>query len=294
MPVRRRRAGWVLVASAMVGVAACGGSGGTHAAGSTSATTSAADSSGAADRLLVVLGDSIPYGGHFCPGCTAFPDSYGTAIQQATGHLVKVQNHSRDDSARLQDIEDQLRDDTDVKGELAKADVVLISVGFNNTPPWPAGNPCGGQESDDLDTQVSTVLRYPPTCIARAVQTYRASYDRIYSAIAAIAPKTATLIAVNVYNSWIGYPDLRASASTATLRRLTTITKRVYDDWNSMLCTSATQHGFACVDIYHAFNGRTGLGAPGPNVQTEDYTHPSQAGNDLIASLLAKVPLKSG
>jgi hypothetical protein len=52
----------------------------------------------------------------------------------------------------------------------------------------------------------------------------------------------------------------------------------------------ATSHGFTCVDLYHAFNGATGDQAIG-NLAI-DGTHPSQAGNDLIASLLDKVDVE--
>ena len=63
-------------------------------------------------------------------------------------------------------------------------------------------------------------------------------------------------------------------------------TKLILDAWNTMLCVAATQNGFGCADIYKAFNGADGLQASG-DLLGDDYTHPSQKGNDLIAKVLA-------
>ena len=53
-----------------------------------------------------------------------------------------------------------------------------------------------------------------------------------------------------------------------------------------MAYETAALHGFACIDVHHAFNGPTGVDPAGELLQ-QDYTHPSQPGNDLIAELLA-------
>ena len=63
-------------------------------------------------------------------------------------------------------------------------------------------------------------------------------------------------------------------------------TKLAVDAWDKMMCEAAVKNGFTCVDIYHSFNGPDGLQAAG-DLLAADYTHPSQAGNDRIAELLA-------
>jgi hypothetical protein len=62
-------------------------------------------------------------------------------------------------------------------------------------------------------------------------------------------------------------------------------TKTMLDAWGTMLCKTATANGIACADIYHAFNGPAGT-KPAADLLGPDYTHPSQRGNDTIASVL--------
>ena len=61
----------------------------------------------------------------------------------------------------------------------------------------------------------------------------------------------------------------------------------LHDAWNTMLCDSATSNEFDCVDVYHAFNGADGA-KPSADLLADDYTHPSQLGNDEIARLLPR------
>lgn len=64
----------------------------------------------------------------------------------------------------------------------------------------------------------------------------------------------------------------------------------MFDAWNTMLCDTGAAHEFVCVDVYHAFNGPDRSEAPGDRLH-DDYTHPSQAGHDLIAELLEQVEI---
>ena len=87
---------------------------------------------------MVVIGDSIPFGDHFCPGCTAFPAQYAKDLETRLGRPVVLRNRSRDDGAQMDQIEPQVKDSPALRAELAAADVVLVSVGFNNLLPDPA------------------------------------------------------------------------------------------------------------------------------------------------------------
>jgi hypothetical protein len=85
---------------------------------------------------------------------------------------------------------------------------------------------------------------------------------------------------INRYSDWIGWREARL---TPEQENRTTI---ILDAWNEMLCSAAEKHGFACIDIYHAFNGQDGSN-PAGDLLAMDYTHPSDKGNVLIAELLA-------
>jgi lysophospholipase L1-like esterase len=277
----------VVVLIASLALSACGQT--TPSAPPASEAASGSPSQGEGALHLVVIGDSIPFAG-FCEGCLAFVQRYADTLESTTGRVVDASNRSRNDSAQLDDIKAQVADDAQLRDELAIADIVIISIGFNNGPPWPADRPCGGSAGDTVEEQIATVLAYDQACIGPTVASYAADYDAIYGGIAELVPQKAVLLTLNVYNNWIGYPDLGQSATAEEIGRLESLTRRIFDAWNEMLCERATTHGFSCVDVYHAFNGVDGLEPPGAKVG-DDYTHPSQAGNDVIADLLAQVEI---
>jgi len=91
--------------------------------------------------------------------------------------------------------------------------------------------------------------------------------------------KPTLLRTIDKYNDWNGW---EAAHLTPSQVHRTVI---MHDAWNRMLCESAERHGFGCADIYHAFNGKDGT-KPSGDLLAEDYTHPSQAGNERIARVL--------
>jgi len=52
-----------------------------------------------------------------------------------------------------------------------------------------------------------------------------------------------------------------------------------------MICKTAEKNGFVCADIYHTFNGSDGL-KPSGDLLAQNYTHPSDKGNEAIAQVL--------
>jgi hypothetical protein len=117
--------------------------------------------------------------------------------------------------------------------------------------------------------------------------------ESIYESIAQLNADhgPSVLEALTVYSSIVDNPVLPSALSPADRTRLYDIGKLAYDRWNQRLCKRAEANGFTCVDTYHAFNGPDGLAPAGQNLG-QDYAHPSQAGNDVIAALLADVPLQ--
>jgi lysophospholipase L1-like esterase len=82
----------------------------------------------------------------------------------------------------------------------------------------------------------------------------------------------------NQYNDIPGDPCCPAEA--------TSVSATVKDAFDTAACEVAAQHDIPCIDVYHAFNGPSGSEAPGP-LLAPDHTHPSAAGQQKIADLLA-------
>ena len=267
---------------------------------SLSACTSAPDASpspsgaSAKELNLVVIGDSIPYNSpDDCPGCTGFVTQYAKVLESKAGRTVVIANRSRHDGAKLADIAKQLGDDASLRSELANADAVIVSIGFNNGAPWPSDRPCKGTPGTETREQIATVLAYTPSCITATIKSYEAEYNAIYSSVTKqVGGKSNVRFALTVHNTWIGFPGIETQASPVNLAALIPITRRIADQWNAMLCRVAIRNGFACVDVYHAFNGPQGNLAAGANL-VADYAHPSQQGNDVIAALLARVDVSA-
>src|SRR3990172_11361748 len=81
---------------------------------------------------LLALGDSIPYGGVYCEGCTPYPTLYGRAIT-AAGHPVVVRNAGIPGLRTVQLLAN-VRTRSDVRRWIAAADIVTITIGHNDTP----------------------------------------------------------------------------------------------------------------------------------------------------------------
>lgn len=228
----------------------------------------------AAGLTLLVIGDSIPNNApEDCPGCTAFADIYAQQLEQATGQTVEVQNYS--DHTGLT-VERLLNEMSPLKQYIAEADAIVIGIAHNSFE-LATDRPCGRPVTSEGRPQWEAV---DAGCAADAAAASRALYDRLYARVAALRGDNPTILrTLNRYNDWIGWP---AGNLTPTEDRRTAV---MMDAWNAMLCASAERHGFACADVYRAFNGADGL-RPSGRLLADDYTHPSQRGNDVIAEVL--------
>jgi lysophospholipase L1-like esterase len=228
---------------------------------------------------LVVIGDSIPYNSpDDCPGCVGFVDQYAKWLASKTGRKVDTQNLSQHVGLDLPGLMDEL---STFKEALSGADAIIVGIA-HNTIPLNADKPCGST-FDEATSTLTDWSRVNRDCARRGTSTYRPMYDRLYSTIAGWRNGRPTLLlTINKYSDWLGWP---AAHLTPDQEERTVLQ---HDTWNQMLCDSAEHNGFTCVDIYHAFNGADGT-SPAGELLGADYTHPSQRGNDLIASkLIAK------
>jgi lysophospholipase L1-like esterase len=231
-----------------------------------------ASPSGPTSWSLVVVGDSIPFNSpEDCPGCTGFVDRYAKDITVATGHPVKVQNLSQHTGLQTDSLLEELKTDTQRREALANADIIIVSIGHNDTA-WNRGDdPCDGSNNEDWS-------KYNKTCAAAAAEIFRPQLESIFAQIVSLrAGKPTILRAVNVYNDWIGVSGTPPEATDASRISL--------DAWSAMICQAAKSNGFTCADIYHAFNGSDGH-TPAVDLLAQDTVHPSDKGNEVIAKVL--------
>ena len=243
-------------------------------ASSTSSDAAAASSN--APLSLVAIGDSIPNNASYdCPGCVGFVDQYAGALGQATGREVETTNLSEHNNLTLPMLLQEL---PRLKEQLSSADAIIVGVAHNSIE-LNADRPCGTHFVESRNT-FADWSKLDEVCARRTTEHYRASYDTLYSTIAAWRGDKPTILrTIDKYNDWIGWKPAHL-----THEQVATVVM-FHNLWDRMLCAAARAHGFACADIYHAFNGPDGTHASGALLGS-DYTHPSQSGNDVIAKTL--------
>jgi lysophospholipase L1-like esterase len=260
--------------------------------GAPSAASASSESSESEPKIqLVALGDSIPFNSpDDCPGCTGFVNSYAAALEAQLGVDVAIRNESRHDGARTIDILEQIQSDQDLLEMLAAADVIVMSVGFNDQPPFADehdGCPEPVAESDGMDP-VELGAATSRECIDTVVPLIRDQVAEILERVREQAPDAAIGM-LTAYDSWRGWPALD-SVNRQTLSDLYAAETYWMHEWRDAMCAEAEAAGAACIDVYSAFNGADGT-QPAVDFMADDYTHPSQLGNDTIRDLLLDADL---
>ena len=257
------------------------------------ASASEAASEAPPDFVLVAIGDSIPYNlEDDCPGCIGFVNSYAAALEAESGKPVAILNESRHDGARTIDIVEQLKTDDELLAKLASADVIVMSVGFNDQPPYAdayVGCPEPVSETDPLGTAIERAAATSQECIDSVVPVIQGQIADVFAAIREQAPDAA-IGALTAYDTWIGWEALD-SLDEPTRNRLYAAERHWFHEWRDAMCAEAEAVDAGCVDVYSAFNGADGTQAPADFVG-DDYTHPSQVGNDVIRDLLIEANLQ--
>jgi lysophospholipase L1-like esterase len=220
---------------------------------------------------LVAIGDSIPFNDpNDCPGCVGFVDQYAEALSKKTGRPVNVSNLSQHNGLTLSMLAAEL---PKLQEELSAADAIIVGIAHNSFPLAQA-SPCG------MTSIFGDWSKVDAECAEDATRTYQPKYDALYSTVAGYRTgKPTILLTINRYNDWLGSPDGNLTPDQDMRTVL------LHDAWNDMLCDAAEDNGFACVDIYHQFNGPDGTTPSGDHLGA-DYTHPSQKGNDVIKEAL--------
>lgn len=244
---------------------------------------------------LLVLGDSIPIKEMGCGStCAGFDELYAAYLEERLGLDVTVSNMARP-NARVATLADALEEDV-VREAVAAADIVIVSIGYNDEPPrTEADAPCRVEEpppGDDGSATIKAALTYTQACIDATMDWYEPSLDAVYGTIETLASgRPQVRVTTGVFNNWIGHPafdtvDLPASDKS----RAIDVSIAMKDAWNERDCQLATGHGFDCADMYHAFNGPAGDQPIEPFV-VADYVHLNADGHARVAALLEAIDL---
>jgi lysophospholipase L1-like esterase len=252
-------------------MAACGATGGDQKHVAAPARPAAA---AAPTWTLVAVGDSLAQARpQECAGCVGYPALYGRGVHKATGMRVTVINRATPsiDSAQLLT---QVRADSPLRAELARADIITVTIGHNDTPWVTDDDPCDGRRSHDH----ANWDKYTSACVAATARRLRGNLGQVLTELAKLRAGKSTAIRVtNFYNDNMKDPLADPGGDTAS--------KYVVDTYSTVICQVAHAHRAACADIYHAFNGAHGTQFDGPYVAA-DHVHPSAAGQQLIAYVL--------
>lgn len=242
---------------------------------------------------LLILGDSIGIPEMGCGSCEGFDEQYAANLEGITGRRIELSNQARPNAAIL-DLQSVLDTDAIVQARVAKADVVVISIGYNSGPPFEPDEPCHAPEAaHDID-QLNAILAFTPECVRDTLAIRREQLGAVYARVEALAAgRSQVRITFGVFNNFQGNPGgdgTFSDMSPEDIGAVAAILVSITDDWNAIDCAVAMLHGFACADLYHAFNGPDGTASLAAFVSA-DFTHPSKAGQAVMAQLLEGVSL---
>jgi lysophospholipase L1-like esterase len=157
-----------------------------------------------------------------------------------------------------------------IRNEVAKADILLVTIGANDLIPLQTGD----------------IRDCARTCYLSVVNGVGHNVERIVAAARSARPSAPPTVLVTNY--WNVFQD--GDVGTA-------IKGQAFEQWSdtltreedSRICDGAERAGATCVDLYAPFKGD---GSKNPtSLLAADGDHPNEAGHQLIASaLLAETP----
>lgn len=251
----------VLVAG-LVGWADAGAPDG-HASGAPSVAPSAGPTGGRTPWHVVGIGDSVT-SGHGC-ACDLVAD-YARLTAAATHRTVTSANLGVDGQTSAGLLE-ALADGGPEAGEVARADVVLVTIGANDLADgltrWQDGA-CTGE-----------------ACFSEAVAGVRQRVEQVVARVRALRADRPTLVLVTDY--WNVFEDgTRAVRDHG--RDYLDLARTATDAADAAICAGARAGGATCVDLVAPFRAADG-GVD--DLLQDDGDHPDGDGHALIARTLA-------
>jgi lysophospholipase L1-like esterase len=241
----------------------------TSSSSAPSSTTAGSASPGVPALRVVGLGDSYMTAQN--SKGQSFLNLYAEELQKTLGRPVDVTSLARNDGTTA-NVWENLTSNADYRVTIADADVIVISVGGNDSDPfgiYPKGT-CAPN-------------RTLKACLRTYAPHFAANYNAILAAVTALREGKPTAIRVmSADNPFVGWSE----APTPTFG--TDFYAQVAEAETAAACAAARKHGAKCVDFLHIFNGKDGL-ADTAQYLAADHSHPGDLGIKTIVDELIRL-----
>jgi lysophospholipase L1-like esterase len=199
----------------------------------------------------------------------SFMDLFAAQLQAKLGRSVDLTSLTGD-NATTASVREGLTSDANYRDKVANADVIVISVGGNDSDPfgvYPKGTCApGGPLAACLDA-------YAPR--------FASNYEAILTAVTTLRAGKPTAVRVtSADNPFVGW----AQAPSPTFGM--DFFAQVAAAETATACGVAKKHGAKCIDYLHVFSGKNGL-ADTSKYLDPDHNHPGDVGIKVIADLLS-------
>ncbi|MFN2616941.1 MAG: SGNH/GDSL hydrolase family protein [Thermoleophilaceae bacterium] len=248
-----------------------GSSSGTRTTGS----SRAAKEPDASHLQLVALGDSETTGSGDSAGL-GWVERYARLLRTKRDLKVDVSNLARN-GTKSAELLSSLRGDANTRGEVKRAQVVLLGI--------------GGADIEDADANTEAGRCRVQTCYAAMLKSFASNSDAIVAEVRKLRGSNKTVVrAITHPNVLTGAEDvsppfLRPVATRIGVYEASTATRAI--------CDTMTKYDGRCVDLLRAINGPNGRadGYKKGLLNHEECCYPSAKGQQLMAELLFKTRL---
>lgn len=204
----------------------------------------------------------------------SFMDLFAAQLQATLARSVDLTSLTGD-NATTASVRESLTSDANYRDKVANADVIVMSVGGNDSDPfgvYPQGTcaPSGALAA----------------CLKPYAPTFASNYEAILTVVSTLrAGKPTTIRVTSLDNPFVGWTQ----APSPTFGK--DFFAQVAAAETETVCALAKQHGAKCVDYLHIFSGKNGL-ADTSKYLDPDHNHPGDLGIKVIAdqSVLSGTP----